>query len=207
MGKVSTEEKQKRVDELNTALVGKIIDMEIIANEMWKLLNCKLDAKLMEAFTRITIPFYNAVIKTSIYRFRSLLQNGERQDNKVEYSPKAQFYVNILKSCKQLSFHNPLTFIGMKCAYCDAESSNQIPGSASFFDVSTINESSDILVTALRNRLLHLQKDCAVARQNHGDEVLSLFDTNYSTDNEDTLKQFTTLWLKEIKKNFFSINE
>jgi len=120
MWKVSMQENKKKIAELNSALVGNYIYMEIVANEMWRLHNCKLNAKLIKLFSCIPIPVYNAVIKTSIYCFRSRLQKGDRQDNKVQYSPKAQYYVNILKSCKQLSFHNPLTFIGMKCAYCDA---------------------------------------------------------------------------------------
>jgi len=176
-----------------------VIDMKIIAHEMWKLLNCKLNPKLTEAFAKLPIPVHNAVTKTVIYRFEPRPANlPNDQEN---YSLKALIYIELLKRYKQTLTDQPLTLIGMKCAYC-AERPTHIPGSSSFMKTKDLFEKPEILADALHQRLLHLRNSCAIARQKHGPEVVSLFDSSYNK-NDIHLKRFTTLWLKELEQHFF----
>jgi len=176
-----------------------VIDMKIIAHEMWKLLNCKLNPKLTEAFAKLPIPVHNAVTKTVIYRFEPRLAN--LPNDQEDYSMKALIYIELLQRFKQTLTEKPLTLIGMKCAYC-AEQPTHIPGSSSFMKTKDLFEKPEILADALHQRLLHLRDSCVIARQKHGLEVVSLFDSNYDR-NDIHLKRFTTLWLKELEQHFF----
>lgn len=177
-----------------------VIGMKIIAHEMWKLLNCKLNPNLTAAFASLPVPIHNAVTKTVIYRFQRRPANLPN-DSK-EYSSKALFYINLLKKHKQNLTDEPLTVIGMKCAYC-ADHPTHIPGSCSFISINDISHSPKILEDALHQRLLHLKNNCAIARQKHGSEVMSIFDDKYNKDDVQ-LKRYTKLWIKELKQNMFS---
>jgi hypothetical protein len=177
-----------------------VIDMKIIAHEMWKLLNCKLNPKLTAAFASLPVPIHNAVTKTVVYRFQRRPANLPN-DSK-EYSLNALFYIDLLKKQKQNLTKEPLTLIGMKCAYC-ADHPTHIPGSLSFISINDINRNPKILEDALHQRLLHLKNNCAIARQKHGSEVMRFFDDKYNKDDVQ-LKRYTKLWIKELKQNMFS---
>ncbi|MGK3753092.1 MAG: hypothetical protein ACI8RD_005399 [Bacillariaceae sp.] len=177
-----------------------VIDMKIIAHEMWKLLNCKLNPNLTAAFASLPVPIHNAVTKTVVYRFQRRPANLAN-DSK-DYSLKALFHINLLKKHKQKLTDEPLTLIGMKCAYC-ADHPTHIPGSLSFISINDINANPKILEDALHQRLLHLKNNCTIARQKHGSEVMSFFDDKYNKDDVQ-LKRYTKLWIKELKQNVFT---
>ena len=183
----------------DTNTVQTVIDMKIIAHEMWKLLNCKVNPKLTEAFAKLPTPVYNTITQTVIYNFQERPANMPYELG--EYSSTALFYIKLLQKHKQTLTDKPLTIIGLKCAYC-AKQKKHVPGSSSFLNINDLMGKPDILADALKQRLLHLRNNCVAARQIHGSEVVSLFDSNYSK-NDIYLKRFTSIWLDELKQNYF----
>ena len=182
----------------NSETTRTVVDMVPIAQEMWKFTNCSPNPTLTAAYANMPVPIHNTVTKTIIYSFERRPANIP-SDQK-EYSSKALFYINLLKSHNKRLADAPLQLIGLKCAYC-AEHSTHIPGSSSFIRFSGDDEEdmSSLLADAMHQRLLHLRNNCARARQNHGPEVWSLFDNNYNR-NDIHLRRFTNLWLKQLKQ-------
>jgi hypothetical protein len=177
----------------NSNVLRSVIDFIPIAKKMWKFTDREANQELTDTYVKLPSPMYHTVTKTAIYHFQR--RQALPDDNK-EYSPNAQFYINLLKSHNQKLADEPFNLVSLKCAYCSIQPGH-IPGSCSFIRISNSEEMPRLLADALHQRLLHLRNSCKNALHEHGAEVTSLFSNIY--DREDLyLKQFVRMWLKQL---------
>ena len=181
-------------DNGNNNGLRRVIDLIPIARQMWKFTDREANQELTDTYVKLPSPIYHAIRNTAIYHFQR--RQALPDDNK-EYSPNAQFYINLLRTHNQQLADEPFNLVSLKCTYCSIQPGH-IPGCCSFIRIRNSEDMPRLLADALHQRLLHLRNSCKNALREHGAEVMSLFSNRYNRE-DPYLKKFVRMWLKELE--------